>query len=456
MIAAWMLWSVGTGLLFVVAALATERLVNRSRRWAWAAAAAGSVAVPAVRFLADAGGAANAPSAAGLPVALEPLAVTVAGDSLLHSLDGALLAGWAALSCCVAVGVLVAGGRLLRRRRSWRPGTLRGRDVLWSAQTGPAVLGLVAPRIVLPEWMRDAAPARQELVLVHEEEHLRTRDVQLRFLALLAVTAFPWNPALWFQYRRLGQALEMDCDRRVVARMPRHRRLYGNLLLDVGARSSGLARLAAGATISEPRSFVERRIRGLLRRAPQVRLAQAAFLAFAAVFAVGLAMIAPGVSRDATEPKPSEAEATPSETEPAPPAAPRVEPPTEPSFTPYTMAPTIVNGTEVRRVLAREYPPLLREAGVGGTASVLLYVDETGNPRRVRLHGSSGHAALDAAAIRVAESFNFSPAKNREETVAAWISLPIVFASQPSGEAGPTGEAGSSGGSAPGRSGDGK
>lgn len=417
MIAAWMLWSVGAGLLFVVAALAAERLLSRGRRWAWVAAAAGTVVVPVARFLAGAGGGSASTPLASPPIALEPLAVTVAGDSVLHSLDGALLAGWAVLSCCVAVGALAAGARLLRRRRSWRRGTLRGRDVLWSREVGPAVLGLAAPRIVLPEWMRDAAPARQELVLVHEEEHLRARDVELRFLALLALTAFPWNPALWFQCRRLGLALEMDCDRRVLARMPHRRRMYGDLLLDVGARPSGLGKLAAGAAISEPRSFVERRIRGLLRRSPQVRLAQAALLAFAAVFVAGLAIIAPGVSRDSAEP---------TSVEPVP--AEQVGPvPAEPSFTPYTSAPRIVNAAEVQKVLAQEYPPLLRDAGIGGTVVVHLYVDVTGNPVNVLLDRSSGHAALDKAALRAAKSFNFSPAKNREETVPAWIRLPITF-----------------------------
>ena len=276
--------------------------------------------------------------------------------------------------------------------------------MLWSREVGPAVLGLAAPRIVLPEWMREAAPARQELVLVHEEEHLRARDVELRFLALLALTAFPWNPALWFQCRRLGLALEMDCDRRVLARMPHRRRMYGTLLLDMGARPSRLGKLAAGAAISEPRSFVERRIRGLLRRSPQVRLAQAALLAFAAVFVAGLAVIAPGVSRDSAEPVP-----------------------TEPTFTPFTSAPRIVNAAEVQKVLAQEYPPLLRDAGIGGTVLVYLYVDVTGNPVNVLLDHSSGHAALDEAALRAAESFNFSPAKNREETVPVWIRLPISF-----------------------------
>ena len=432
MIAAWMLWSVGTGMLFVVAALAAERLLSRGRRWAWAGAAAGTVALPVARFLAGAGATLDAPPAA-LPLALEPLAATVAGDSVLHSLDGTLLAAWIALSSCLALRVLLGAARLARRRGSWRDGALHGRKVFWARSAGPAVVGLATPRIVLPEWVRAADPARQELILAHEEEHMRARDVQLRFFAGLALLAFPWNPAIWFQCRRLAMAVEMDCDRRVVARMPRRRRLYGALLLEVGAHA-GRAPGAATAAMSEPRSFLERRLRNLLARSPQARLAQAALLAFATVFAVAVAVSIPGIGRNAGDAPPetlAPPAATP-EAPPAPPAAPA--PPAEtdvsakPTFTPYTTPPRFLDPAEARQRVQLEFPPLLRDAGVGGTARVHIFVDAQGRVVKAELDKGSGHAALDAAAVRAAGSFAFSPAEHRGEAVPAWIALPITFA----------------------------
>lgn len=432
MIAAWMLWSVGTGMLFVVAALAAERLLSRGRRWAWAGAAAGTVALPVARFLAGAGATPDAPPAA-LPLALEPLAATVAGDSVLHSLDGTLLAAWIALSSCLALRALLGAARLARRRRSWRDGALHGRKVFWARSAGPAVVGLAIPRIVLPEWVRAADPARQELILAHEEEHMRARDVQLRFFAGFALLAFPWNPAIWFQCRRLAMAVEMDCDRRVVARMPRRRRLYGALLLEVGAHA-GRAPGAATAAMSEPRSFLERRLRNLLARSPQARLAQAALLAFATVFAVAVAVSIPGIGRNAGDAPPetlAPPAATP-EAPPAPPAAPA--PPAEtdvsakPTFTPYTTPPRFLDPAEARQRVQLEFPPLLRDAGVGGTARVHIFVDAQGRVVKAELDKGSGHAALDAAAVRAAGSFAFSPAEHRGEAVPAWIALPITFA----------------------------
>ena len=49
-----------------------------------------------------------------------------------------------------------------------------------------------------------------------------------------------------------------------------------------------------------------------------------------------------------------------------------------PTFTPYTVRPDIKNRAEVARALEREYPPLLRDAGIGGTVQVWFFIDEQG------------------------------------------------------------------------------
>lgn len=402
MTAAWMLWSIGAGLLFLVAGLALERLLDGGRRWVWVAAGAGTVILPAVRLLAGALGGEGAPPAA--PIVLEPLAVTVSGDSALHSLDGVLQLGWVVLSVMLAVAALLGGWRFVRRRASWREGWLLGRSVLWSNGSGPAVVGLIASRIVLPEWVRGAGPERQELVLAHEEEHQRARDVQLRFLAAVLLVAFPWNPALWLQYRRLNLAMELDCDTRVMRRWPERRALYGDLLLRVGTRGRILPGIAVAALAEQP-SLLERRIRALLNKAPQVRLAQGAMLLFGAMMVIGLAVVIPGITGEDAQ----------------------MDVPAEPVFTPFTVTPILQNAGEVRAALAREYPPLLRDAGIGGTAVVWFFIDETGTVRNQQVFESSGHQALDDAALRVAPVFRFSPAMNREKAAPVWIQLPITF-----------------------------
>lgn len=98
-----------------------------------------------------------------------------------------------------------------------------------------------------------------------------------------------------------------------------------------------------------------------------------------------------------------------------------------PTFTPFTVRPDIKNRAEVSRAMEREYPPLLRDAGIGGTVNVWFFINEEGEVQRVIVTESSGHKALDDAAVKVGEIIEFTPALNRDKRVPVWISLPITF-----------------------------
>jgi periplasmic protein TonB len=77
--------------------------------------------------------------------------------------------------------------------------------------------------------------------------------------------------------------------------------------------------------------------------------------------------------------------------------------------------------------LVRNYPPLLRDAGIGGTPVVWFLIDEDGRVLRTQLSRPSGYAALDEAALAVARMMRFSPALNRDRRVQVWVEIPIVF-----------------------------
>lgn len=98
-----------------------------------------------------------------------------------------------------------------------------------------------------------------------------------------------------------------------------------------------------------------------------------------------------------------------------------------PILTPFTVRPELKNRDQVARALQRAYPPLLRDAGVGGTAVVWILIDEDGTVIKAQLKSSSGHEALDQAALDAGKLMRFTPALNRDQRVKVWIELPIVF-----------------------------
>jgi TonB family protein len=100
-------------------------------------------------------------------------------------------------------------------------------------------------------------------------------------------------------------------------------------------------------------------------------------------------------------------------------------------FTPYEVAPEFRNRSEYLRALERRYPPNLRDAGIGGTVVLWVYVDERGEAQETQVVTSSGYPEMDSAAEGVMrEVARFSPALNRDQRVAVWVQVPVTFASR--------------------------
>jgi periplasmic protein TonB len=99
-----------------------------------------------------------------------------------------------------------------------------------------------------------------------------------------------------------------------------------------------------------------------------------------------------------------------------------------PTFTPYEVRPTLRNPEEYGRALLRDYPSMLRDAGIGGTVVLWVFIDEEGVVQTTRVTESSGYEPLD----RVAESLmrdvaRYTPAMNRDQRVPVWIQQPVTF-----------------------------
>ena len=124
---------------------------------------------------------------------------------------------------------------------------------------------------------------------------------------------------------------------------------------------------------------------------------------------------------------PTTFEDNPVEDLPPPPEEQAVDLSAAPTFTPFTVAPDIQNRAEVIRAMEREYPPLLRDAGIGGTVQVFFFIDEEGTVQQFQVNESSGHQALDDAALAVAGVYRFSAALNRDKRVPVWVSFGITF-----------------------------
>ena len=73
------------------------------------------------------------------------------------------------------------------------------------------------------------------------------------------------------------------------------------------------------------------------------------------------------------------------------------------------------------------YPRRARKAGEQGAVTVRVLVDAAGRPSQVVLQGSSGHAALDEAALSAVRAAQFRPYVDGGTPQAVWVLVPINF-----------------------------
>jgi beta-lactamase regulating signal transducer with metallopeptidase domain len=141
-----------------------------------------------------------------------------ASQGLMHAPAGALLGLW--LAGAVLGGLVIAIGQL------------RFLDMARRGLAGPAVAGVVAPRIVMPADA-DARFSTEERALIraHERTHIERGDPRTNGLIALAQCLFWLNPLIHLAAREARLDQELACDALVLAHRPGQKRRYAETLL---------------------------------------------------------------------------------------------------------------------------------------------------------------------------------------------------------------------------------
>ena len=261
----WMGYAAGIGVLLAVGAWAGERLCENMgwpRRFPWVAALTLAVVIPL---------SARAPAPVLEVSAAAPSPITSvvqAADPAVPAIFGtrwerAAIFAWGAAS----LGTLLVFGAILglmaRSRRRWPRRSVDGEDVYVSEGFGPALIGVARPSVVIPDWLFCEGDRAGRVAILHEREHARARDHLTLLYGAVIAALFPWSPAVWWMVRNLRGAVEIDCDRRVIASgIPADD--YGELLLAIGVGQH--RRWMLTPALLESRHSLERRLKIMAAR----------------------------------------------------------------------------------------------------------------------------------------------------------------------------------------------
>ena len=120
--------------------------------------------------------------------------------------------------------------------------------------------------------------------------------------------------------------------------------------------------------------------------------------------------------------------ARPVQQPPTPPAPPQPlaapAPPAPPAPAPVT--PASANAGYLHNP-APEYPALAMRRNWQGTVLLRVHVLASGKPGEVQVQKTSGHEQLDDAAQAAVKRWSFAPAKQGNEPIDGWVSVPVDF-----------------------------
>ena len=410
--AAWMAYTIVVTVLAGIAATGMERalrLFHIPARWTWTAAIALGVGLPLwSQFSPTAPPAVNPVSGAVLLInpeaLLDLLGATAAAPSLVN-LDVVLAALWIGASLLIAATLLASQLRIRREALRWPVENVDGVAIRITPDLGPAVIGGFRNVIVLPTWIKNLDPNWQNLVVSHEREHVRAGDSTLLFAGLVAAVLVPWNLPLWWQLRRLRDAVELDCDERLL-RAGANVRAYSELLLEITRQ--GKRPLVAPA-LSNPKSLLARRIHMMTQKAPRARWPRAGLASAVATVFIGLACEMPTPAVVAFD------EATGSAT-----GVSQVL-----SEADVDVRPERLSGPVPR------YPQMLREAGVEGMVLLDFVIDASGRVDSSSITVlESTNGAFVAPATDVIQRSLYQPGELDGEPVAVRVQQRIGFSIQ--------------------------
>jgi beta-lactamase regulating signal transducer with metallopeptidase domain len=133
-------------------------------------------------------------------------------------LSGLAIVAWLAGAAVLALK-LTAGQRRFMRKAA------RG-------QAGPAIVGVIDPRLILPaDFAERFSPEEQRLIRAHERVHMDRDDPRANAVLAAIQCLFWFNPLVHLAASRIRLDQELSCDAAVMTRYPAERRRYAQAML---------------------------------------------------------------------------------------------------------------------------------------------------------------------------------------------------------------------------------
>lgn len=300
-------------------------------------------------------------------------------------------AAWSLLFSLWMIGALLCLAWLLGQQWRFQTRLKRlhalgdNRFLAESADVGPALIGLLRPKIVLPsDFATRYSSLQQAMIVRHEALHLARGDVWVNALLAVWLVLNWFNPIAYVAAARLRRDQELACDAAVLSEFPGSAKSYAEAMLTTQLTVLGLP-VGCHWQSSHP---IKERLIMLTKPTHSHRQSLFGLLLFG-LTAIGLSGIALAGQDPGTD---SEFDVGPSYAQLSPP----------------------------------KYPQSAKDERISGRVTLKLLIGKDGTVAQAEVVDSPD-ARLSKAAEEAVKTWQMVPASKQGEPVPAWVLVPIDF-----------------------------
>lgn len=149
---------------------------------------------------------------------------------------------------------------VLAQEQSGHPGWRQIPVFECDSLSSPFAMGMIHPKIYLPYGMK---PENREMVLLHEQYHIRRKDQLVKAMACLLLAVYWFHPLVWAAWAVMCRDMEMSCDEKVLELIGKARKKEYSMALLQFASEKPIQSLSMPLGFGEPN--VKSRIQHVLK-----------------------------------------------------------------------------------------------------------------------------------------------------------------------------------------------
>ncbi|WP_372369275.1 M56 family metallopeptidase [Candidatus Uabimicrobium sp. HlEnr_7] len=126
----------------------------------------------------------------------------------------------------------------------------------------PCVVGILSPRIILPDYIiQEWSLSKLTPVVLHELAHIKRKDLLIVWLQSIAQLIYFFHPLVWYINQKISQEREFICDDLAIEYFDNRCKDYARILIEfTSLRQRKIFLTSLTLSFSQKKSFLQRRV----------------------------------------------------------------------------------------------------------------------------------------------------------------------------------------------------